>query len=173
MRFPLQTASLRQLVILSFLLAMIPVGVLMWQSHKALSGLSRFATSEAERAVISVRRAENMQNLVVDIERAVRQYAVVKTDALARVAQSHITNQQASLSELCNDLPELSDCLQQQTDLQQLAAQFTELSGSPLEQQLQQIRLRQQRISQQIWDLLEQRLQNQQQLVCTCHTIDT
>ncbi len=165
MRFPLQTASLRQLVLLSFLLAMIPVGVLMWQSHKALSGLSRFATSEAESAVISVRRAENMQNLVVDIERAVRQYTVVKTEPLARVAQSHISNQQASLAQLCNDLPKLSDCVQQQADLQQLAAQFSQLTGTPLEQLLQQIRMRQQHISQQIWDLLEQRLLNQQQFV--------
>ena len=48
MRFSLQTASLRQLVLLSFFLASIPVAVLLWQSHRALSGVSQNAVAEAE-----------------------------------------------------------------------------------------------------------------------------
>ena len=56
MRFSIQTASLRQLVLLSFFLALIPVGVLLWQSNKSLSGVSNYAIASAEQAVSSVRQ---------------------------------------------------------------------------------------------------------------------
>src|SRR5690554_777204 len=113
MRFSIQTASLRQLVLLSFFLALIPVAVLLWQSHKALSGVSQNAVAEAETSVASVRRAENMQNLVVDIERAVRQHAVVKTDALARVARTHLNSYQQLLRQVCDNVGQSQLCQQQ------------------------------------------------------------
>ena len=159
MRFSLQTASLRQLVLLSFFLALIPVAVLLWQSHKALTGLSQHAVEEAETSVASVRRAENMQNLVVDIERAIRQHAVVKTAALARVAGSHLDSYQSLLSQVCDNIGQPQLCQQQQYQLSLLLDNFTSLAGNELEPVLQQFRTQQQQLTQQIWVLLEQKLQ--------------
>src|SRR5690606_18102152 len=118
MRFSLQTASLRQLGLLSFFLALIPVAVFMWQKHRPVSAVSQNAVAEAESSIASVRRAENMQNLVVDIERAVRQHAVVKTEALARVAQTHLDNYQALLQQVCDNVGQPQLCQQQQYQLQ-------------------------------------------------------
>ena len=165
MRFSLQTASLRQLVLLSFFLALIPVAVLMWQSHKALSGVSKHAVTEAESSISSVRRAENMQNLVVDIERAVRQYAVIKTDALARVASSHLNNYQSLLPLVCNNIGQPQLCQQQQLQLATIMSDFRSLSSAQLEPILQQFRLQQQQLTQQIWLMLEKNLQAQQRFV--------
>ncbi|HSG52557.1 MAG TPA: histidine kinase dimerization/phospho-acceptor domain-containing protein, partial [Rheinheimera sp.] len=165
MRFSLQTASLRQLVLLSFFMALIPVAVLMWQSHKALTGVSQKAVSEAESSVASVRRTENMQNLVVDIERAVRQHAVVKTAALARVARSHLDNYQTLLTQVCDNLGQPQLCQQQQYQLQLLLDNFAALSSAELEPVIQQFRLQQQQLTQHIWLVLEQNLQAQQRFV--------
>ena len=165
MRFSLQTASLRQLVLLSFFLALIPVAVLLWQSHKALTGLSQHAVEEAETSVASVRRAENMQNLVVDIERAIRQHTVVKTAALARVAGSHLDSYQSLLSQVCDNIGQPQLCQQQQYQLSLLLDNFSSLAGNELEPVLQQFRTQQQQLTQQIWLLLEQKLQQQQLFV--------
>jgi len=167
MRFSIQTASLRQLVLLSFFLALIPVGVLLWQSNKSLSGVSSYAISSAERAVSSVRHSESMQSLVIDIERAVRQYVVVRTEALQRVALTHIDNQLSLLHQVCVDLPQLTLCAEQRTALQALRHRFSEPVNETPELLLQQVRNQQQQITQQIWDLLEQQLQSQQQQVAT------
>ena len=165
MRFSVQTASLRQLVLLSFFLALIPVGVLLWQSNKSLSGVSNYAIASAEQAVSSVRQAESMQSLVVDIERAVRQYAVVRTDALQRLALNHIDNQLQLLEQLCRDLPDLALCGAQRSALQGLRARFNEPLTEVPEALLQQVRTQQQQITKEIWDLLEQQLELQQQQV--------
>lgn len=165
MRFSVQTASLRQLVLLSFFLALIPVGVLLWQSNKSLSGVSNYAIASAEQAVSSVRQAESMQSLVVDIERAVRQFAVVRTDALQRLALNHIDNQLQLLEQLCRDLPDLALCGAQRSALQGLRARFNEPLTEVPEALLQQVRTQQQQITKEIWDLLEQQLERQQQQV--------
>ncbi len=165
MRFSIQTASLRQLVWLSFVLALIPVGVLLWQSNKSLSGVSSYAINFAERAVSSVRQSESMQSVAIDIERAVRQYAVVRTEALQRVALSHIDSQLQLLQQVCLDLPELTLCDEQLAALNALKQRFNEDALATPEALLQQIRTQQQRITQQIWDLLDRQLATQQQHV--------
>ena len=165
MRFSIQTASLRQLVLLSFFLALIPVGVLLWQSNKSLSGVSNYAIASAEQAVSTVRQAESMQSLVVDIERAVRQYAVVRTEALQRLALNHIDNQLQLLTQLCSSLPELLLCQSQRDALQSLRLKFIEPTSEVPEALLLQVRTQQQQITKEIWDLLERQLENQQQQV--------
>ena len=165
MRFSIQTASLRQLVLLSFFLALIPVGVLLWQSNKSLSGVSSFAITSAERSVSYVRQSESMQSVVIDIERAVRQYGVVRTEAIRRVALTNIENQQQLLQQVCQDLPQLNLCAEQEAALEALRQRLSEEFINTPESLMQQIRQQQQRITQQIWDLLEQQLADQQQFV--------
>ncbi|EGM76659.1 signal transduction histidine kinase [Rheinheimera sp. A13L] len=162
MRMPVQPASLRQFVLLSFFMALIPLGVLLWQSHSALSDVSRYAIAEAESSVTNVRRAENMQKLVNDIERSVLQFSILKTDALSQLAATHLNNYQQNLGSVCLNLNQPELCAQQQQQLELLFNSYLHESNEELSPILQKIRQQQVQLTQVIWALLEQRLQQQQ-----------
>lgn len=162
MRMPVQPASLRQFVLLSFFMALIPLGVLLWQSHSALSDVSRYAIAEAESSVANVRRAENMQKLVNDIERSVLQFSILKTDALSQLAATHLNNYQQNLGSVCLNLGQPVLCAQQQKQLELLFDSYLHESNEELSPILQKIRQQQVQLTQVIWALLEQRLQQQQ-----------
>jgi two-component system sensor histidine kinase GlrK len=159
---PVQPASLRQFVLLSFFMALIPLGVLLWQSHSALSDVSRYAIAEAESSVANVRRAENMQKLVNDIERSVLQFSILKTDALSQLAATHLNNYQQNLGSVCLNLGQPVLCAQQQKQLELLFDSYLHESNEELSPILQKIRQQQVQLTQVIWALLEQRLQQQQ-----------
>jgi two-component system sensor histidine kinase GlrK len=159
---PVQPASLRQFVLLSFFMALIPLGVLLWQSHSALSDVSRYAIAEAESSVANVRRAENMQKLVNDIERSVLQFSILKTDALSQLAATHLNNYQQNLGSVCLNLSQPVLCAQQQKQLELLFSSYLHESNEELSPILQKIRQQQVQLTQVIWALLEQRLQQQQ-----------
>jgi len=165
MRSPIQPASLRQFILLSFILALIPLAVLLWQSNSALSAVSRFAVAEAESSVDSVKRAENMQNLVIDIERAVRQFGILRTDSLSALATSHLMNYQQMLQQVCLDLDAPLLCQAQAAQVTILLQNFLHASNEELSPTLLSLRQQQQQLTEQIWQRLEQRLQTQQSFV--------
>lgn len=165
MRSPIQPASLRQFILLSFFLALIPLAVLLWQSNSALSDVSRFAVAEAESSVDSVKRAENMQNLVIDIERAVRQFGILRTDSLSRLATTHLINYQQMLQQVCLDLDAPLLCQAQAAQVTTLLQNFLHASNEELSPTLLTLRQQQQQLTEQIWQRLEQRLQTQQNFV--------
>lgn len=165
MRSPIQPASLRQFILLSFFLALIPLAVLLWQSNSALSDVSRFAVAEAESSVDSVKRAENMQNLVIDIERSVRQFGILRTDSLSRLATTHLMNYQQMLQQVCLDLDAPLLCQAQAAHVTTLLQNFLHASNEELSPTLQSLRQQQQQLTEQIWLQLEQRLQTQQNFV--------
>lgn len=165
MRSPIQPASLRQFILLSFFLALIPLAVLLWQSNSALSDVSRFAVAEAESSVDSVKRAENMQNLVIDIERAVRQFGILRTDSLSQLATTHLMNYQQMLQQVCLDLDAPLLCQAQAAQVTTLLQNFLHASNEELSPTLLTLRQQQQQLTEQIWQRLEQRLQTQQNFV--------
>lgn len=163
MRMPLQPASLRQFVLLSFCLALIPLIVLLWQSHSALSTLSQDAIAGAESSIVNVRSTETMEKLVNDIERSVLQYSILKTDALLRLAQSHVENYQQHLEAVCARLAQDALCVEQQERVQQLLVSYSHAGADELTLQLQRLRQHQVQLTQVLWELLESRLEQQQQ----------
>lgn len=165
MRSPIRPASLRQFILLSFFLALIPLAVLLWQSHSALSEVSRFAVAEAESSVNSVKRAENMQNMVVDIERAVRQFSILRTESLSVLATGHLQNYQLALEQVCLDLDAPLLCQAQVAQATVLLQNFLHSSSEELSPTLATLRQQQQQLTEQIWQRLEQRLQTQQNFV--------
>lgn len=165
MRMPFQPASLRQFILLSFFLALIPLGVLLWQSNSALSDVSRYAVVEAENSVNSVKVTENMQNLVIDIERAVRQFSILRTEALARLAGTHLRNYQQMLDTVCQNLDAKDLCEQQQRQLAVLLQVYPQSSIEELSPVLVALRQNQAQLTEQTWKLLELRLQTQQNYV--------
>lgn len=165
MHMPFQPASLRQFILLSFFLALIPLGVLLWQSNSALSDVSRFAVAEAENSVDSVKVTENMQNLVIDIERAVRQFSILRTEALGRLAGTHLRNYQQMLDTVCQNLDAKELCEQQQRQLAVLLQVYPQSSIEELSPVLLVLRQNQAQLTEQTWKLLELRLQTQQNYV--------
>ena len=121
--------------------------------------------AEAESSVDSVKRAENMQNLVVDIERAVRQFGILRTESLSRLANSHLQNYQQMLQQVCLDLDAPLLCQAQAEQVIRLLQGFEHASSEELSPTLQSLRQQQQQLTEQIWQRLEQRLQTQQSFV--------
>jgi len=78
----MQLGSLRQLTLISFVVVLVPLALLVGYSQIKLSEIGQIATNEAEYSVNTVRRVSKMESLSVDIERLVRQYHIVKKDAL-------------------------------------------------------------------------------------------
>lgn len=78
----MQLGSLRQLTLVSFVVVLVPLVLLVGYSQIKLSEIGQIATNEAEYSVSTVRRVSKMEGLSVDIERLVRQYHIVKKDAL-------------------------------------------------------------------------------------------
>ena len=168
MMFLLRPASLRQLVLTSFAIALIPLAVLLWQGHAALNRINELAIREAQDAVRNARHIENMDNLVIDIERAVRQYDVVRSDSTRRVAENHLQNYAGDLDTLCSS-PALTEtpavCTLQQRHLDILASTFAGADTAELDLLLRDLRSQQRQLTHLIWQRLNDRLMRQQDYV--------
>ena len=73
-RFP---HSLRQLVLLAFLLVLLPLLILAYQAYKSLDLLSEQAADSNNTTLKDARRSEAMTNLALSMERSYRQYCVL------------------------------------------------------------------------------------------------
>ncbi|MBV0932827.1 sensor histidine kinase [Marinobacterium weihaiense] len=82
MRFQWHTHSLKQLVLLAFFLAAIPLAVLIFQSGNALVAQSQQARGLARAMLQSSQQTEALRIQAEDITRAARQYEIVNRDEL-------------------------------------------------------------------------------------------
>jgi two-component system sensor histidine kinase GlrK len=92
----------------------------------------------------------------------VLQFSILKTDALSQLAATHLNNYQQNLGSVCLNLGQPVLCAQQQKQLELLFASYLHESNEELSPILQRIRQQQVQLTQVIWALLEQRLQQQQ-----------
>ncbi len=79
--------SLRQLVMMAFLLVLVPLLVLAWQAWQSLNALSAQAAQTNRTTLIDARRSEAMTNVALEMERSYRQYCVLDDATLAKVYQ--------------------------------------------------------------------------------------
>ncbi len=80
--------SLRQLVLMAFLLVLLPLLVLAWQAWESLSALSDRAADTNRTTLTDVRRSEAMARTALELERSYRQYCVLDDPMLANLYQS-------------------------------------------------------------------------------------
>jgi len=120
-RWPAFPHSLRQLVIMAFLLVLLPLLVLAWQAWQSLNTLSAQAARTNRTTLIDARRSEAMTNAALEMERSYRQYCVLDDPTLARVYQSQRKRYSDMLDAHADVLPDerLSQALQE--DLNALA----------------------------------------------------
>lgn len=100
----MQIGSLRQLTIISFLIALVPLAVLLWQSQSALTKLAQIAGSEAQFSVSVARQIGDLENIALDVERLVRQYNVLKKAELRELTDSNIERMLERLNSICTEL---------------------------------------------------------------------
>ncbi|MBV4367942.1 sensor histidine kinase [Erwinia phyllosphaerae] len=107
--------SLRQLVLMAFLLVLLPLLVLAWQAWESLSALSNQAADTNRSTLTDVRRSEAMARTALELERSYRQYCVLDDPMLANLYQSQRTKYVQMLAEQTAALPneKLSQTLQQ------------------------------------------------------------
>lgn len=100
--------SLRQLVLMAFLLVLLPLLVLAWQAWESLSALSDQAADTNRNTFTDVRRSEAMARTALELERSYRQYCVLGDVTLARLYQTQRTRYAQMLDSHASRLPELA-----------------------------------------------------------------
>lgn len=81
-RFKWHTHSLKQLVLLAFFLAAVPLAILIYQSGNALVAQSERARVLAREMLQNSQRTEDLRILAEDITRAARQFEIVNRPEL-------------------------------------------------------------------------------------------
>lgn len=107
--------SLRQLVLMAFLLVLLPLLVLAWQAWESLSALSIQAADINRTTLTDVRRSEAMARTALELERSYRQYCVLDDPMLANLYQTQRTKYARMLEEQAAAVPDdrLTQSLQQ------------------------------------------------------------
>jgi len=106
----MQLGSLRQLTLVSFVIVLVPLALLVGYSQIKLSQIGQIATNEAEYSVNTVRRVSKMEGLSFDIERLVRQYHIVKKDALKPLIEKLTQRFTEFQVPVCEKLLEKQNC---------------------------------------------------------------
>ncbi len=99
--------SLRQLVLMAFLLVLLPLLVLAWQAWESLSALSNQAADTNRNTFTDVRRSEAMARTAIELERSYRQYCVLGDASLAKLYQTQRIRYSQMLSSHADNLPDL------------------------------------------------------------------
>lgn len=98
--------SLRQLVLMAFLLVLLPLLVLAWQAWESLSALSERAADTNRTTLTDVRRSETMARTALELERSYRQYCVLDDPMLANLYQTQRTKYAQMLDAQSSVLPD-------------------------------------------------------------------
>lgn len=158
----MQLGSLRQLTLVSFVVVLVPLALLVGYSQIKLSDIGRIATNEAQYSVNTVRRVSKMEGLSVDIERLVRQYHIVKKDALKPLIKKSTQRFIEYQLPVCEQLMEKQNCssLTERIDwINQYSATDDQLL---LDAQLAEFKQNLNDLSAQVDNILDQRIQDQQ-----------
>ncbi|VEA69564.1 Sensor histidine kinase QseE [Serratia rubidaea] len=87
-RWRLFPRSLRQLVLMAFLLVLLPLLVLAYQAYQSLDHLSAQAADINRTTLVDARRSEAMTSVALEMERSYRQYCVLVDPTLGRLYQN-------------------------------------------------------------------------------------
>lgn len=100
--------SLRQLVLMAFLLVLLPLLVLAYQAYQSLGHLSTQAADINRTTLVDARRSEAMSSIALEMERSYRQYCVLIDPTLERLYQKQRRQYSQMLDAHAPILPEQS-----------------------------------------------------------------
>ncbi|WP_455814081.1 HAMP domain-containing sensor histidine kinase [Pseudomonas graminis] len=130
--------SLRQLVLMAFLLVLLPLLVLAWQAWESLSALSDRAADTNRTTLTDVRRSEAMARTALELERSYRQYCVLDDPMLARLYQTQRSRYSQMLDAHAPVLPDIRTWQSLRQNLTQLSQMKCE-NSSPVPQAADQL----------------------------------
>ena len=161
----MQLGSLRQLTLFSFVVVLVPLALLVGYSQIKLSEIGQIATNEAEYSVNTVRRVSKMEGLSVDIERLVRQFHIVKKDALKPLIGKSTQRFNEYQMLVCGQLLEKLNC----SSLTERVDWINQYSGTNdpllLDAQLAEFKQNLHDVAAQVDSSLDRRIQDQQMYV--------
>ncbi len=109
------------MTLVSFLLALIPLIALLWQSQSDLAKVGQMTTLETRFVVDVVSDMQRLDNAVVDVERSIRQFAVLRSDQVASLSDNAIEQFTLAADNLCQALSVPATCSRLSGQLNQLA----------------------------------------------------
>ena len=116
-----QLGSLRQLTLASFFLALIPLIALLWQSQNDLAKVGQMTTLETRYVVNVVGNMQRLNGSAVDLERSIRQYAVIRNEKVASLSDTALNQFAVAADNLCQALEMPTACQRLSEQLEQLA----------------------------------------------------
>ena len=128
----LRLGSLRQLIIGSFLVALIPLAALLWQSHTDLTRVSRMTIDETQRIAGIVSKVQQLESASVVLERALRQYQVLKNEVASGLVNNALVRFNERYAALCHAQVSVEGCDSVEAVLAELKAFTTFTSEADL-----------------------------------------
>lgn len=120
-----QIKSLKQLIVLSFTLVLIPLVALLWQSNTMLTKMAESAASEPIYALSLARNINILEGLMTDIERATRQYQVIQNNEYSELVENYFLRYRQGVETLCRQTHHIDLCRENQLSLDRLNAVYT------------------------------------------------
>lgn len=123
-----QIRSLRQLVLGSYMVALIPLIALLWQSQQDFDDVSYITTANTQFFVSVASELRDLELIGEDVERLIKQYQVLPNPQLDELADFAIVRFEDKLAFLCSVLAGLSECPVMQEHITKLRdyAQFND-----------------------------------------------
>ncbi len=158
----LQVRSLRQLILGSFFIALVPLIALLFQSQRDFDAMSQTTASNTAFFVFMSSEMRELEALGDDVERLVRQYQVLSKTQVQELADTAIEGYSSKLAFICDQFSDVTECTELDSTLSQLAEYPTFNDNLLLDAQLADLRQSQQVLRRQAQQLINQRIVSQQ-----------
>ncbi|TCS41151.1 sensor histidine kinase [Reinekea marinisedimentorum] len=157
MNLPLRHISLRNLVLIGFLISLVPLGVFFWQSQKAQERLTSSWQQLTDNSIHLVRMAVELDSLVVEIERSTKQFFILQTPDISTLAKNNIDQYEQVISEFCSfsEFGVDENCDTLSLSVAELAGNYASISQNQLNTLLTDIKKNQQNLLAQMWASIE------------------
>lgn len=166
MKSNFQPLSLRHVILLGFFVSFIPLCLLLWKSNTIQRDVSLSSIQFTKTSINNVRIAVEMDSLLVDIERVIRQFLILKSDPLFGLAQTNIKNYSQLISDVCNSEFDQSEfCEQQKLDIESLSSSFVSSGQDTLDYLFTALKKRQSLMMVNLWEYLDISTKQQQNYI--------
>jgi two-component system sensor histidine kinase GlrK len=157
-----QIRSLKQLILGSFIVALVPLFTLLWQSQSDLAKLNDNTVKETQFFVSTAGTIRNLESVALDIERLLRQHFILPNATLKQLNDDTLTLFQEQLAPFCQKLKSSDACGQLHRQLIQLGNYTSMTDKIVLDAHLASFRVAVDTLSDDVRDVVSQRVSMQQ-----------
>ncbi|MGB3724396.1 MAG: HAMP domain-containing sensor histidine kinase [Glaciecola sp.] len=161
----MQVRSLRQLILGSFFVALVPLIGLLWQSQRDFDTTSQLTATNTAFFVFMTSELRELEALGDDVERLIRSYQVLPKNQLQELADAAITGFSQKLAFMCDQFDNNDECQTLSLTLSQLSEYPIIDDNLVLDAQLASLRQSQTVLRRQVQQIINQRISSQQNYV--------